>query len=127
MKNRIDADKKKYDEKCEKNRDIIQSYWNKQKDIQTNTNEYQTNTNDIQTITNSNSNSNSNSKIIKNNNKNILSKDNTKSKDFEKKEITIKIDFLISELKNTCDNNSIAYQKEDERNFARHILTAKEF
>ena len=41
--------------------------------------------------------------------------------------ITNDINNLIFELKNTCDELWIAYDKKQERNFAKHILTAKEF
>lgn len=44
-----------------------------------------------------------------------------------KKEITENIDNLIIELKNLCNEVWVAYDSAQERNFARHILTAKEF
>lgn len=37
------------------------------------------------------------------------------------------INSLISEIKNTCSELKIVYDKDDERNFTKHILTAKEF
>lgn len=37
------------------------------------------------------------------------------------------INELIFELKKTCDEIGVAYDKKDERNFAHHIMTAKEF
>ena len=55
----------------------------------------------------------------------IVSKDTTAIA--EKKEITEDIDNLIQELKTQSDVLWIAYNKKDERRFAKHILTAKEF
>ena len=37
------------------------------------------------------------------------------------------INALIAEMKKACASREIAYDKTDERNFARHILTAKDF
>jgi hypothetical protein len=37
------------------------------------------------------------------------------------------INFLISELKKTADSLGIAYVHRDDRNFAHHILSAKQF
>lgn len=37
------------------------------------------------------------------------------------------INELIFELKKTCDEIGVAYDKKEERNFAHHIMTAKEF
>ena len=51
----------------------------------------------------------------------------TKSNDFEKKETTKKIDALISKLKSKCDELWVAYEKKKEREFGRHILTAKDY
>ena len=44
-----------------------------------------------------------------------------------KENITSNINNLITELKNTADELKIAYDKKDERNFCRHILTAKDY
>lgn len=41
--------------------------------------------------------------------------------------ISEKIDELISDIKEVCAELWVLYDKEDERNFAKHILTAKEF
>ena len=62
------------------------------------------------------------SKDIINNSKELLIKDNSLDNN-----ITEKINNLIKELKETADLIWIAYDKKDERNFARHILTAKEY
>lgn len=58
-------------------------------------------------------------------NNNILS--NTESKDSDNNNITIKINELISELKDLTNEYGIAYDSKNERNFAKHILTATEF
>ena len=44
-----------------------------------------------------------------------------------KKEITEKINNLISMIKNKCLEIWIAYDKNQDRNFAKHILTAKDY
>lgn len=90
------------------------------------------NTNETKKETNNNNNN-------KNNNKNILSKDNInidKSiseqssglfdepvEEFWKPDINL----LIKELKDFCNKNWISYDKEDERKFWKHIMTAKEY
>lgn len=38
-----------------------------------------------------------------------------------------KIDYLINQIKSICDGMSIAYDKTMDRQFAKHILTAKEY
>ena len=63
FKNMLDNDEKKYEEKCLKNKENIEKYW-KNKNKQSNTNEYER----IQTYTNINKNSNKN--INKNKNRN---------------------------------------------------------
>ena len=55
---------------------------------------------------------------------NILS--NTESKDSDTN-ITSNINELISELKDLTKEYGVAYDNKNERNFAKHILTAKEF
>lgn len=55
----------------------------------------------------------------------IVSKDTTAIS--EKKQITEDIDFLINEIKQVCISYWLAYDKTQERNFAKHILTAKEY
>ena len=62
------------------------------------------------------------SKDIINNSKELLINNNSLDNN-----ITEKINNLIKELKETADLIWIAYDKKDERNFARHILTAKEY
>lgn len=53
--------------------------------------------------------------------------ENQKSLEVVKKESNQDIDNLIIELKTLCDEVWVAYDKSHERNFAKHILTAKEF
>ena len=55
---------------------------------------------------------------------NILS---TNTKVLDTNNITSNINNLITELKELANNLWIAYEKKDERNFSKHILTAKEF
>lgn len=45
----------------------------------------------------------------------------------EKEEIRNEINNLISQIKNVCETQWIMYNKDMERQFAKHILTAKEF
>lgn len=54
-------------------------------------------------------------------------KEKEKSSAKKEKEITIEINNLISEIKEMCDKLWVAYNKDMERQFAKHILTAKEF
>ena len=53
--------------------------------------------------------------------------ENKKSLEIVKKESNKDIDNLIIEIKELCKEVWIAYDKSHERNFAKHILTAKEF
>ena len=64
---------------------------------------------------------------INNINNNILSISNTESKDSDTNNITNSINNLISELKDLTKEYGIAYENKNERNFAKHILTAKDF
>ena len=64
---------------------------------------------------------------INNINNNILSISNTESKDSDTNNITNSINNLISELKDLTKELWIAYENKNERNFAKHILTAKDF
>lgn len=66
-------------------------------------------------------------KNINNINNNILSISNTESKDSDINNITSDINNLISELKEESNSLGIVYDKKDERNFSKHILTAKDF
>lgn len=66
-------------------------------------------------------------KNINNINNNILSISNTESKDSDINNITSNINKLISELKEESNSLGIVYDKKDERNFSKHILTAKDF
>lgn len=45
----------------------------------------------------------------------------------DKDNITEIINYLINILKNTADDLKIAYDRKDERNFCKHILTAKDY
>lgn len=61
-----------------------------------------------------------------NNNTNIVSKDTTKSEDFEaptRKDI----DILIKKLKDVCSEMWVAYDRTKERRFAKHILQWKDY
>lgn len=50
-----------------------------------------------------------------------------KSSAKKEKEITVAINWLISDIKNRCDGLWVAYDKTKDRMFAKHILTAKEY
>lgn len=54
-------------------------------------------------------------------------KEKEKSSAKKEKEITTEINNLISEIKEMCDVLWVAYNKDMERQFAKHILTAKEY
>ena len=66
-------------------------------------------------------------------NKNSLSINNLDLKEKEKnsakkeKEITVEINNLLEQIKNTCNELWVAYDKTKDRMFAKHILTAKEY
>lgn len=67
-------------------------------------------------------------------NQNISSSINTlaleekeKSSEKKEKEITVAINWLISEIKKICNEYGVAYDNTKERMFAKHILTAKEY
>lgn len=63
---------------------------------------------------------------IKENTNIKISNDITKSDDFENKKRT-DIDLFISDLKNLCKENWIAFDKKRDRQFAKHILDWKDF
>ena len=54
-------------------------------------------------------------------------KEKEKSSAKKEKEITTEINNLISEIKEMCDVLWVAYNKDMERQFAKHILTAKDY
>lgn len=54
-------------------------------------------------------------------------KEKEKSSAKKEKEITTEINNLISQIKEMCDVLWVAYNKDMERQFAKHILTAKEY
>lgn len=65
---------------------------------------------------------------------NITSNNITKEKEISSKEEIEKLSYgnkdinnLIDQIKQECDLLGVAYDKQDDRNFARHILTAKEY
>jgi len=54
-------------------------------------------------------------------------KEKEKSSEKKEKEITIAINWFISEIKSICNDYWVAYDNTRDRQFAKHILTAKEF
>ena len=74
-----------------------------------------------------NDNVNVNDNVNDNNKINISNKLDTEQSSDSKKEITLKIDSLISLIKGKCDEYQLPYDKSRDRQFAKHILTAKEF
>lgn len=73
-----------------------------------------------------------NSEFLENQN-NSLSINNLDLKEKEKscakkeKEITVAINWLISDIKSICNDYGVAYDNTRDRQFAKHILTAKEY
>jgi len=57
----------------------------------------------------------------------ICVEEKEKSSAKKEKEITVAINWLISEIKNICNEYGVAYDNTKERMFAKHILTAKEY
>lgn len=125
FKNQFDRDLEKYKKKCEVNAENIKKRWNKEDTKNT------TGINGIKEDTKNtynNNDSNSDNKKDSNNKNNIiLSKDKEQSSEIVLKEITLNIDNLIKELKDTADKLEIAYDNKKDRNFAKFILTAKEY
>ena len=54
-------------------------------------------------------------------------KEKEKSCAKKEKEITVEINNLLEQIKNTCNELWVAYDKTKDRMFAKHILTAKEY
>lgn len=61
------------------------------------------------------------------NNSTLVDKEKEKNSAKKEKEITFKINMLISDIKSRCDELWVAYDKTKDRMFAKHILTAKEY
>lgn len=57
----------------------------------------------------------------------LVDKEKEKNSAKKEKEITTEINDLISRIKEVCNELWVAYNKEMERQFAKHILTAKEY
>ena len=57
----------------------------------------------------------------------LVGKEKEKSSAKKEKEITTEINGLISKIKEVCNELWVAYNKEMERQFAKHILTAKDY
>ena len=72
-----------------------------------------------------------NSELLENNNSlsinNLDLKEKEKSCAKKEKEITVDINNLLEQIKNTCNELWVAYDKTKDRMFAKHILTAKEY
>ena len=54
-------------------------------------------------------------------------KEKEKSCAKKEKEITVAINWLISDIKSICNDYGVAYDNTRDRQFAKHILTAKEY
>lgn len=61
------------------------------------------------------------------NNSTLVDKEKEKNSAKKEKEITAEINDLINQIKNVCNSLWIMYNNSMERQFAKHILTAKEF
>lgn len=57
----------------------------------------------------------------------LVDKEKEKNSAQKEKEITTEINDLISKIKEVCNELWVAYNKEMERQFAKHILTAKDY
>ena len=72
-----------------------------------------------------------NSEFLENNNSlsinNLDLKEKEKSCAKKEKEITVAINWLISDIKSICNDYGVAYDNTRDRQFAKHILTAKEY
>ena len=106
---------KNHNRYCEKSQhiNIIDKYYNK--------------------IINNNTELQDNSEFSDLENNNSLSINNLDLKEKEKscakkeKEITVAINWFISEIKSICNDYWVAYDNRRDRQFAKHILTAKEY
>ena len=58
---------------------------------------------------------------------NSILKEKEKSSAKKEKEITVAINWFISEIKSICNDYGVAYDNTRDRQFAKHILTAKEY
>lgn len=58
---------------------------------------------------------------------NSILKEKEKSSAKKEKEITVAINWFISEIKSICNDYWVAYDNTKDRMFAKHILTAKEY
>lgn len=58
---------------------------------------------------------------------NSILKEKEKSSAKKEKEITVAINWLISDIKSICNDYGVAYDNTRDRQFAKHILTAKEY
>ena len=58
---------------------------------------------------------------------NSILKEKEKSSERKEKEITVAINWFISEIKSICNDYGVAYDNTRDRQFAKHILTAKEY
>lgn len=58
---------------------------------------------------------------------NLALEEKEKSSAKKEKEITAEINNLLEQIKNTCNEIWVAYDKTKDRMFAKHILTAKEY
>ena len=84
------------------------------------------NNNKINIINNNTEQSSENKKISSS--INILAlEEKEKSSAKKEKEITVAINWLISDIKNICNDYGVAYDNTRDRQFAKHILTAKEY
>ena len=58
---------------------------------------------------------------------NSILKEKEKNSAKKEKEITVAINWLISDIKSICNDYGVAYDNTRDRQFAKHILTAKEY
>lgn len=130
FKNQFDRDIEKYNNVCERNKNNGLKWWRPKKPE--NPVDYLETENipeESKKPYNDNDSKSDNKSDSDNDNKNklILSKDKEQSSLVKVGKRDLDIDNLIKELKDTADNLKIAYDKNKDRNFAKFILTAKEY
>ena len=142
IKPQLDANNKRYENWCkwwapEWNQNAVKTWKNNTKQPKNNQKQPNDNVNDNvnvnenenETITNSNTEQSSENQKENNslslNNSHIEEKEKSSAK--KEKEITAEINDLINQIKNVCDELWVAYNKDMERQFSKHILTAKEY
>lgn len=128
FKNQFDRDLEKYKNTCDRNSENG-SKWGRPKKQSKPKENKETQSVNSKPRKADNDNDNENDSVNKSNsvNVNIVSKETTAIAEYTPKPITEDINTLIQELKQQADILWIAYDKNKERMFAKHILTVKDY